>query len=240
MFRKNISWLRHTDLHLLTSGTHTYSRDKRLSAVHRFPGNDWVLRIQQTRINDTGIYQCQIGTSPPVGITFHLFVVEPITSIIGEPDIYINKGSNLNITCVIKNWPIMDNPQNPSENQQVLWDHDFKAINYDSPRGGVSVVTEKSNKFSSSSLLIINASSEDSGKYTCKPDLANVTAVFVHVLSGETPAAMKNDGKLKLGLTNALNTTSKPDITSNYSNTNTLKYSIFTLILAFLLKILLM
>lgn len=51
---------------------------------------------------------------------------EPITSIIGAPDIYINKGSNLNITCIIKNWPIMDNPQSPSENQQVQWIHGKK------------------------------------------------------------------------------------------------------------------
>lgn len=77
-----ILWLRHRDLHLLTTGVHTYSRDKRFSAVHRFPGNDWVLRIQQTRINDTGIYQCQVATTPPVGITFHLSVVgKPFTQL---------------------------------------------------------------------------------------------------------------------------------------------------------------
>lgn len=62
-------------MHLLTLGTLTYSRDKRFSTVHRFPGNDWVLRIQQTNINDTGIYQCQVATTPPVGMTFHLSVV---------------------------------------------------------------------------------------------------------------------------------------------------------------------
>lgn len=123
----------------------------------------------------------------------------------------------------------MDNPQSPSENQQVLWDHDLKAINYDSPRGGVSVVTEKSNKFSSSSLLIINASAEDSGKYTCKPDLANHTSVFVHVLPGEIPAAMKNDGKSKPTL--AVNTTPKSEVIRSSGHTSSLSYLALVLLI---------
>lgn len=42
-----------------------------------------------------------------------------------------------------------------------------KEINYDSPRGGVSVITEKSD-ITTSYLLIQRAKPADSGKYTCR------------------------------------------------------------------------
>lgn len=56
-------------------------------------------------------------------------------------------------------------------------------INYDSPRGGVSVITEKG-EVTTSYLLIQKAKIADSGKYTCMPTHANPNAVNVHVLNG--------------------------------------------------------
>ena len=58
-------------------------------------------------------------------------------------------------------------------------------IGYDSPRGGVSVVTEKGIE-SSSSLLIQNARPSDSGKYICRPENAEPASVNVHVLNGKS------------------------------------------------------
>lgn len=57
-------------------------------------------------------------------------------------------------------------------------------INYDSPRGGVSVITEKGD-ITTSYLLIQRAKTSDSGKYTCSPSTANPITVNVHVLNGE-------------------------------------------------------
>lgn len=56
-------------------------------------------------------------------------------------------------------------------------------INYDSPRGGVSVITEKG-EVTTSYLLIQKAKISDSGKYTCLPTHANPSTVNVHVLNG--------------------------------------------------------
>lgn len=56
-------------------------------------------------------------------------------------------------------------------------------INYDSPRGGVSVITEKG-EVTTSYLLIQRAKISDSGKYTCQPAHANPNTVHVHVLNG--------------------------------------------------------
>lgn len=60
----------------------------------------------------------------------------------------------------------------------------FQEINYDSPRGGVSVITEKGDN-TISYLLVQRARSSDSGKYSCNPSNANSKTVIVHVLNGE-------------------------------------------------------
>lgn len=57
-------------------------------------------------------------------------------------------------------------------------------INYDSPRGGVSVITEKGD-ITTSYLLIQRARISDSGKYTCSPSSANPETINVHILNGE-------------------------------------------------------
>nr|CAD7458652.1 unnamed protein product [Timema tahoe] len=61
-------------------------------------------------------------------------------------------------------------------------DGESEEINYDSPRGGVSVITEKGD-VTTSYLLIQRANTPDSGKYTCNPSNANLKTVIVHVLN---------------------------------------------------------
>lgn len=58
-------------------------------------------------------------------------------------------------------------------------------ISYDSPRGGVSVVTEKG-ETTTSFLLIQQARPSDSGTYQCNPSNAQSKSVVVHVLNGES------------------------------------------------------
>lgn len=60
----------------------------------------------------------------------------------------------------------------------------LQVINYDSSRGGVSVITEKGD-VTTSFLLIQNADLADSGKYSCAPSNADVASVRVHVLNGK-------------------------------------------------------
>lgn len=66
---------------------------------------------------------------------------------------------------------------------ELLLLFDSQEINYDSPRGGVSVITEKG-EVTTSYLLIQKAKISDSGKYTCMPTHANPNTVNVHVLNG--------------------------------------------------------
>ncbi|XP_052870128.1 zwei Ig domain protein zig-8-like [Anopheles cruzii] len=187
---KTVSWVRHRDIHLLTVGRFTYTSDQRFQAVHNPQNDDWSLQIRYPQKRDTGVYECQISTTPPVGHSMFLSVVEPITTIVGVPDLYINTGSTVNLTCIVRN-----SPEPPST---IMWTHNNQEINYDSPRGGVSVITEKG-ETTTSYLLIQRARTTDTGKYVCSPSNADPATINVHILNGEHPAAMQHGGQLRIG-----------------------------------------
>uniref|UniRef100_A0A182XAA5 Ig-like domain-containing protein n=1 Tax=Anopheles quadriannulatus TaxID=34691 RepID=A0A182XAA5_ANOQN len=102
----------------------------------------------------------------------------PITTIVGVPDLYINTGSTVNLTCIVRN-----SPEPPST---IFWTHNNQEINYDSPRGGVSVITEKG-EMTTSYLLIQRARTTDSGKYVCSPSNADPSTINVHILNVGSP-----------------------------------------------------
>ncbi|XP_054746785.1 uncharacterized protein LOC129251465 isoform X1 [Anastrepha obliqua] len=170
-----VSWVRHRDIHLLTVGRYTYTSDQRFRAIHQPQTEDWILQIKYPQHRDSGIYECQVSTTPHMSHYIHLNVVEPSTEIIGAPDLYIESGSTINLTCVILN-----SPEPPA---YIFWNHNNAIINYDSPRGGVSVVTNKG-ETTTSFLLIKTARPSDSGHYQCNPSNAKPKSVTVHVLNG--------------------------------------------------------
>ncbi|XP_017145203.1 uncharacterized protein LOC108157589 isoform X2 [Drosophila miranda] len=170
-----VSWVRHRDIHLLTVGRYTYTSDQRFRAIHQPQTEDWMLQIKYPQHRDSGIYECQVSTTPHMSHYIHLNVVEPSTEIIGAPDLYIESGSTINLTCVILN-----SPEPPA---YIFWNHNNAIINYDSPRGGVSVVTNKG-ETTTSFLLIKSARPSDSGHYQCNPSNAKPRSVTVHVLNG--------------------------------------------------------
>ncbi|KAL5281390.1 hypothetical protein ACFFRR_005033 [Megaselia abdita] len=182
LMNRTVSWIRHRDLHLLTVSEATYTSDQRFTCINNKQTGDWTLKVKYAQQRDSGIYECQVSTTPPVGYTMMLSVVEPITTIIGGPDLYIDTGSTVNLTCIVKFLP--------EPPPVVHWTHNNEEINYDSPRGGVSVITEKGD-ITTSYLLIQRARKADTGVYTCSPSNANPQSINVHVLSGEQPAAIQ-------------------------------------------------
>ncbi|KAG6796613.1 zwei Ig domain protein zig-8 [Apis mellifera caucasica] len=177
---RTVSWVRHRDIHLLTVGRYTYTSDQRFEAMHTPHTEEWTLRIRYAQKKDSGIYECQISTTPPIGYSVYLTVVEPVTEIAGGPDLFINKDSTINLTCLVRYAP-----EPPST---IVWMHDREAINFDSPRGGISLVTEKG-PVTSSRLLIQKAIERDAGQYTCSPSNTLSSSVHVHIVD-EHPAAM--------------------------------------------------
>ncbi|XP_030385398.1 junctional adhesion molecule A [Scaptodrosophila lebanonensis] len=179
---KTVSWIRHRDIHILTVGSYTYTSDQRFQATHHQDTDDWTLQIKWAQKRDAGMYECQISTQPVRSYFVRLNVVVPTASILGGPDLHVDKGSTINLTCTVK-----FSPEPPA---YIFWYHHEEVINYDSSRGGVSVITEKGD-VTTSFLLIQNADLADSGKYSCAPSNADVASVRVHVLNGEHPEAMQ-------------------------------------------------
>lgn len=70
-----VTWIRHRDLHLLTVNRFTYTSDQRFSAIHNPMTEDWTLQIRYPQPRDSGIYECQVGTTPPIGHSVWLSVV---------------------------------------------------------------------------------------------------------------------------------------------------------------------
>lgn len=182
-----MSWIRHRDLHILTVGGYTYTSDQRFQATHSAPADDWTLHIKWAQQRDAGVYECQVSTQPVRSFFVALHVVVPSARILGAPDLHVDKGSTINLTCLIQ-----FSPEPPA---YIFWYHEDevsgrKVISYDSSRGGVSVVTEKG-AATTSYLLVQDAAPADSGRYSCSPSNAEVASVRVHVLNGERPAAMQ-------------------------------------------------
>ncbi|ODN05835.1 Carcinoembryonic antigen-related cell adhesion molecule 1 [Orchesella cincta] len=183
---RQVSWVRHRDIHILTVATYTYTSDQRFQAIHQRTTDEWTLQIKYTQKRDAGIYECQISTQPHRSFYVNLNVVVPTASILGGPDLHVDKGSMINLTCIIKY-----SPEPPS---YIFWYHYEEVINYNSERGGVSVITEKG-ETTTSYLLIQDARVSDSGKYSCSPSNADVAGVRVHVLAnGERTAPMSATG----------------------------------------------
>ncbi|CAB3248068.1 unnamed protein product [Arctia plantaginis] len=172
---RTVSWVRHRDIHLLTVGRYTYTSDQRFEAQHKPRSEEWALRIRSPQRRDSGQYECQISTTPPIGHAVHLIIVEPETEIMGGPDLFIYAGSTINLTCIVRHTPEPPNTIN--------WTHRGKTINFDSTRGGISLVTEKG-IHSSSRLLVQAARTSDAGSYQCVPDNALSATARVHVLTG--------------------------------------------------------
>ncbi|XP_043467583.1 basement membrane-specific heparan sulfate proteoglycan core protein-like isoform X1 [Leptopilina heterotoma] len=202
---RTVSWMRKRDLHILTSSIFTYTGDGRFSVKHPEVSDEWRLRIEYVQPRDAGIYECQVNTEPKMNLAFMLKVEEsspvPATTpnaihrtfssaaqakILGPEDVYVKKGSTISLTCTVN---VQSTP--PSS---VSWHHGSAVVDFDSPRGGVSLETEKTESGTTSKLLVTQARLSDSGNYTCIPSNANPASVMVHVLNGEHPAAMQHGG----------------------------------------------
>lgn len=182
---RTVSWIRHQDTHLLTAGRYTYTSDERFRAVHKVLSEDYILQIDPVQKTDSGLYECQISTTPVMSHIIHLAVTEPVTEIVGAPDVYVEEGATMNLTCIVK-----DSPEPP---QFIAWYHNKKEISYDSPRGGVSQITEKGTT-TSSFLLVQHSRLDDSGSYSCHPSIGNLATTRVHVIRSGDPEKWVTNG----------------------------------------------
>ncbi|XP_073837639.1 defective proboscis extension response 10 isoform X4 [Musca autumnalis] len=181
---KTVAWIRHRDLHILTVGTYTYTTDQRFQTSYHRDIDEWTLQIKWAQQRDAGVYECQISTQPVRSFSVHLNIVVPTATILGGPDLYVDKGSTINLTCVIK-----FSTEPPTH---IFWYHQDKVLSEETSGGRLKFKTIKSEE-TKSILLIDDANISDSGKYSCYPSNTEIASIRVHVLQGERPEAMQTN-----------------------------------------------
>ncbi|XP_043196040.1 zwei Ig domain protein zig-8-like [Amphibalanus amphitrite] len=173
-----VSWIRKRDLHILTTDIFTYTSDARFQVAHQEGSSNWTLLVNYAQTRDSGIYECQVNTEPKRSLAFNLHVVESFARIQGPGRVFAKFNSILRLTCVV------NMPRN--SNVELTWLLDGR------PLGEERWVTESSDEYVTSRLVIRSARDSDSGTYTCAPTRAAHADVQVHVISGEHPAAMQH------------------------------------------------
>ncbi|XP_017843006.1 zwei Ig domain protein zig-8 isoform X2 [Drosophila busckii] len=181
---KTVAWIRHRDLHILTVGTYTYTTDQRFQTSYHRDIEEWTLQIKWAQQRDAGVYECQISTQPVRSYSVNLNIVVPTATILGGPDLYVDKGSTINLTCIIK-----FSPEPPTH---IFWYHQDKVLSEETAGGRLKFKTIKSEE-TKSILLIYDADLLHSGKYSCYPSNTEIASIRVHVLQGERPEAMQTN-----------------------------------------------
>ncbi|XP_068250936.1 LOW QUALITY PROTEIN: kin of IRRE-like protein 1 [Palaemon carinicauda] len=124
--KRDVSWIRQRDLHILTVGIFTYTSDDRFQVYHPENSNEWFLEISSVTFRDAGTYECQVSTSPKIFLPVTLTVEVQQARINGPREIYIQNGSTIKLTCIVNTH---------AENVgSVTWYRDTTELDYDSPR----------------------------------------------------------------------------------------------------------
>ncbi|KAK8737328.1 hypothetical protein OTU49_004445, partial [Cherax quadricarinatus] len=149
--------------------------------------NNWKLQIRYAQKKDGGLYECQISTHPPQIMRVYLSVSVPEIEIrdprgAAVTEAYYRVDSTVGLQCVVTPAP----PTRP-----VLWFRAHHSLTTQ-PERGIRVDTSLMGSGLSSWLHIARASVSDSGNYTCSAGDAVNTSVRVHVLDGESSAAMQH------------------------------------------------
>ncbi|KAI9560007.1 hypothetical protein GHT06_014017 [Daphnia sinensis] len=183
-----VSWVRQSDLAILASGGVSHTSDNRITASADETLTDWELQIAEAQTKDSGLYECQVNTEPKINWPVTVHVEAALASIVGTSELYVRTGSTISLTCIIQG-------SGSIPPRVLFWFHNSKPIALDSPRGGISLETERTVTGMSSKLLLTRATLQDGGNYTCAPPGAQPADVTVHVLNGEHPAAMQRGNR---------------------------------------------
>lgn len=82
-----VSWIRLSDLHILTVDRYTYTADQRFQSLYSNETDEWSLHIKWTERKDTGIYECQVSTLPVKSLALYLIVLDESELVRRQDDI---------------------------------------------------------------------------------------------------------------------------------------------------------
>eukprot|EP00095_Tigriopus_kingsejongensis_P002179 maker-scaffold1021_size70145-snap-gene-0.15 protein:Tk02179 transcript:maker-scaffold1021_size70145-snap-gene-0.15-mRNA-1 annotation:"hypothetical protein TcasGA2_TC008933" len=170
---RRVSWIRKSDLHVLTSGILTFTRDQRFSAHHSQKTDMWALQIKFTQMRDTGEYQCQVNTDPKISHAIHLEVKEAIARIgnVGNKEVHVRHKSKVELSCVV-------DLGEGHHATAIFWYLNGHVIDQ---RESNQVTKQHRNQLEST-ITINQAEMRHAGQFTCAPSYARPDTVTLHVI----------------------------------------------------------
>ncbi|XP_023338060.1 lachesin [Eurytemora carolleeae] len=185
-----VSWVRHSDTHLLATGGYTYTPDTRFTSVHKPSSENWVLEIRDTNTSDAGIYECQISTNPVRSLQFQLNISDSLTEIWGSKERHIDKGSPFNLTCRVSSYQ--------QSIPYILWYHNNQQINLAESDTFKASGMRMGGEDYSMSLLVSSAERKHSGKYHCISPAGQSSTISLHVHTEENAAELYLNSGLQI------------------------------------------
>ncbi|CAH2087746.1 unnamed protein product [Euphydryas editha] len=190
-----VSWVRSSDLQILTHAGAVFTADARVSCSEApadahdvltsrddaAAGAVHTLRIERLRASDAGRYECQVNTEPKMSLFFNLTVVAesamPVLSVraVGTEGGVVRgaRGGAAQLACEARYEPA---PGAPALAPDVLaampplrirWMHDGETLDPQSARGGISLDAERWAGRALSRLTLAALRARDAGRYTC-------------------------------------------------------------------------
>jgi len=184
---RTVSWIRKTRPPVVLSyGGMAFTSDRRVSieGPTRLRPHSWLLNINPILAKDHGLYECQVNTRGKMSLVYKLNVAPAQAQLFGKPAVYVKEGSTISLTCAINLFSVPP--------PDITWMHGSKVLNFESPRGGISLETEKTRTGTTSKLLVTRARMSDSGGYTCNPSRGRPVTADVHIITGENPAGLQD------------------------------------------------
>jgi len=87
-----VSWIKASDVTVLSVGHLAFSSDARISVVQvprpRLSAADWNLSIKNASLADDGMYECQVNTDPKINYKVFLKVTDPTKSLQADSPYY--------------------------------------------------------------------------------------------------------------------------------------------------------
>ncbi|OQR73809.1 kin of IRRE protein 1-like [Tropilaelaps mercedesae] len=155
---RTVSWIRRADLSVLSVGRDRYIQDRRFQVMASSGGSpisSWALQLAYPNPGDSGVYECQLGSVPKISRHVTLRVIARTARIWGGPQLYVNSGSGVNLTCQLTGVTESPRPQasdgGPSQHQSmyaaswpgeaVAQDGDQDLESYSNPAGSANGAT---------------------------------------------------------------------------------------------------
>jgi len=211
---KTVSWIRQDTMHILSYSVHTFTTNSRFKARYDPATDLWLMEIRDARREDAGVYECQVSTMPVISRITQLNVVEmlkgiedigyvndgtyvstePSAQILGEKDLYVEVGRNINMTCVVDQL-VQDS---------VRWTHqdehnNTQELNYMTQEKDVSVLTRRGNP-TISVFILYDVVKSDAGEYSCVAEGSKSPMVNVHIIEEDVTSLLSGEAAAKLAV----------------------------------------